>query len=151
MTQEEQNQYDWMRAAAHSFHSASVLLQDGTNILASKVLEKGVDIRSSLISSALLYALSSEISLKTLAKREGIRIEKQHDLKNLFDLLPEETKNRIKESVEGYDENFDTLLEANKKTFIEWRYFYEKDNLNVDLDFVRKFSLAANNECNNLK
>lgn len=149
MTQEEQQQYDLMRAAAHSYHSASVLLQDGINILAKTVLNQGYDIRSSLISSALLYALSSEISLKSLAIREGIMIARQHDLKSLFDLLPEEVRSRIKGNTVGCnDGNFETLLEANKNTFVDWRYFYEQGNLTLNLDFVRKFSLAVNNECN---
>lgn len=151
MTPEEQEIYDSMRAAAHSFHTASVLLQDGTNILAKEVLKRGIDIRSSFISSALLYALSAEISLKTLAKRECVRIERLHDLKSLYNILPTEIRNRIQQDIEGYDECFDTLLEANKSTFVEWRYFYEKDNLSVNLDFLRKFSSAVNNECNKVE
>ena len=66
-------------------------------------------------------------------------------------MLPTEIRNRIQQEIEGYDECFDTLLEANKSTFVEWRYFYEKDNLSVNLDFLRKFSSAVNNECNKVE
>lgn len=54
----------------------------------------------------------------------------EHNLKNLFDLLPKETQNTISNSVndklaEHPVYNFEYCLENAADVFIDWRYIYE--------------------------
>ena len=46
-----------------------------------------------------------------------------------------------------FAEDFNILLERNKKAFIEWRYFYEGNHKEVDITFLRKLSLKLGEEC----
>ena len=74
--------------------------------------------------------------------KEGIKLRKEHNIKNLFNLLPSEVQDEIKNSMEPEDLkiNFDKYLDLNKDAFTNWRYFYEKISIETDLLFLRQFS-----------
>lgn len=144
MTPEEVKQYDERRGAAHIYHTSGVLLQSATTILSPALLKKGAptDIRTSLISVILLYAISAEVALKAMLIKEGQGCPNSHDLKVMFDSLSEATKEEIKNKVIFRD--FDAELENIRKSFVDWRYFYEGGSKSINIDFLRKFSEVVN-------
>lgn len=152
MTEETKKVFDSMRGAAHVFNDSAVLLESiVVKWLAPIVLrENGHDFRSSIIASVILYAFSSELGLKSLLLKAGIAIPRKHDLRSLFDSLPNDMQENIKTQIdqEGFEDDFDVLIDRNKDAFIEWRYYYEGGDKKVDVTFLRKFSLAIDKECN---
>lgn len=131
MKKSNNNQQAIMKAAARMFGEASeILKKEGEKALSRNKREGTQPIRTELvISSIVLYAFTCEVALKALIKIKGGNIKNTHDLKVLFELLPYETKESIRQQVmqrdhEGGINNFDTLIEDNKKAFEEWRYYY---------------------------
>ncbi len=149
MTVEQQKEFDSMCGAANVFNNSSVLLEDLIFKYLAPVLLKqhDKDLRGSIISSVVLYALSCEISLKALLLKTNAQIPHSHDLKSLFENLPVVNQESIKSKMVDFAENFNILLERNKKAFIEWRYFYEGNHKEVDITFLRKLSLTLGEEC----
>ena len=150
MTQEEVHEFDGMRGAAHLYHTSAVFLQDVSPIIQN--LAKGsmpVDLNANIITAIVVYALSAEVAIKAILKSEGTPIPRQHDLKTLFESISETNREVIKQKLEGDYPEFDTLLENNKKSFVDWRYFYEGVQ-SADLSFLRNFSHELNILCNEL-
>ena len=149
MTVEQQKEFDSMCGAANVFNNSSVLLEDLIFKYFAPILLKqhDKDLRGSIISSVVLYALSCEISLKALLLKTNAQIPHSHDLKSLFENLPVVNQESIKSKMVDFAENFNILLERNKKAFIEWRYFYEGNHKEVDITFLRKLSLTLGEEC----
>lgn len=150
MTPEETREFDVMRGAAHLYHTSAVFLQDISPIIQglSKV-KLPVNLNANIITSIVVYALSAEIAIKAILKNEGTAVPRQHDLKTLFESMSETNRNVIKQKLEGKYPEFDSLLENNKKTFVEWRYFYESAQ-SADVSFLRNFSSELGILCNNL-
>lgn len=150
MTPEETREFDAMRGAAHLYHTSAVFLQDISPIIQglSKV-ELPVNLNANIITSIVVYALSAEIAIKAILKNEGTAVPRQHDLKILFESMSETNRNVIKQKLEVKYPEFDTLLENNKKTFVEWRYFYESAQ-SANVSFLRDFSSELGILCNNL-
>lgn len=142
MTEEEKKELSVMLGAAKIYNDSGVLLEDIIcKILAPLVREKGAELGGSIIGSVILYALSCEIGLKSLYIKNGLQIPKKHDLKSLFEGLPEEVQNEIKTGLQddNLNKEFDTLLVTNKDAFINWRYYYE-GNQTVNIYFLRKLA-----------
>ena len=84
-----------------------------------------------LVSVGVNSAFACEIFLKMLLKFNEIENAKGHNLKSLFELLPNNLKEQIKRYLEtvrlwkdGFGrENIDNISNANQK----WRYVYEHD------------------------
>ena len=91
-----------------------------------------------------LLALSIELGLKNLLwknrdwfliqststeKKFKLLAEGSHNLKNLFNALPTDVTDKIKNDtmilMKNQDTGFDQLIEFHQKTFIEWRYLHE--------------------------
>ena len=149
MTKEQQETFNLMRGAIHTFNNSSVLLQDLIfGKLAPLVLEKGTSLMNTIISSVVLYAFSCELGLKALALKAEKEFPKKHDLMSLYENLPNEMQEGIKSQLETmFVESFDTLLERNKNAFTQWRYYYEPGDKTVDVTFLRRFALAIDTEC----
>lgn len=151
MTEEQRKEFDSMRGAVHVFNNSAVLLQDViVGMLAPAILDKGKELRGSIIASIILYAFSSELGLKALFLKAGMPIPRKHDLKGLFDSLPNDMQKNIKVQIdqEGFEDDFETLIDKNKDAFIKWRYYYEGGDKKADITFLRKLSLAIDIECN---
>lgn len=96
-------------------------------------------------------AFSCELFLKSRLDEEvrnGLRI---HNLENLFNKQEIEFREVIKKnvikirknSVSDYDEiKFSNELKHNSEIFFKWRYYYERNTLNMSLEFIRSFSGA---------
>lgn len=80
--------------------------------------------------SVLLLSFSCELYLKIIIIQKGLSYGKIHDLYGLYNILDEDIRCKIREYSEETDENeFVKILQENKDTFPEWRYFYE---INLD-------------------
>ena len=98
---------------------------------------------SFLISSIVLYSLSIEIGIKAILNIEGEAGVTGHDLKDLFDQITPNTKDKIKDNLskEQFKIKFDSYLDENKDDFMSWRYNYEKVNA-ASSDFLADFARA---------
>lgn len=93
------------------------------------------------------YAFACEVYLKSLLYFSDISFNKKHELKELFDLLPEKYKESIMRltlaecgSWDGY--SLDNISNA----FIEWRYSYETiGEKRVCMRIETGFLVALNN------
>lgn len=83
-------------------------------------------------------AFSCEIYLKTLLYCFGISHPKVHNLKKLFNLLPKDIQEKIRES---YDNplKFDNNLENAREYFATSRYLYEKEDGSFSFTFIEWF------------
>lgn len=73
-----------------------------------------------LIIAEVLYCFAAECLLKGILTENGIRVNKDHNLKQLFDALPVEYKNYFNKI--KFDLN---SLETHKLNFQKGRYFYD--------------------------
>ena len=123
--------------------SAQILYETSTKYMCSdNEAENHISI-SALMSSIVLYALSIEIGLKALIRLEGNAPNQNHNLKQLYDKISEDLKDKIKGELpeEGFKVYIDSYLEENKNDFIDWRYYYEKPT-SASSDFLAAFSNA---------
>lgn len=96
-------------------------------------------------------AFSIELGIKTLLiKSNSILEPRGHNLKVLFDKLPQEIKVNIYDDlakdIENLDETeFSTLLDKNAKSFESWRYFHETESLSCDKDFLGRLLISIHN------
>ena len=78
----------------------------------------------------LLLSFSCELYLKIIITKKGLTYKNTHDLLWLYNILDDVTRRKIREYSDETDENeFAKILQENKDTFPEWRYFY-----GIDLD-----------------
>lgn len=95
---------------------------------------------SQMITATMLQGFAIEIGLKCILVKNA-KITSGHALQDLFNGIPVDLKNEIRSSVCSSinisSPEFDSLLLKNSKVFVDWRYFYEKDNLDSDIEFLR--------------
>lgn len=108
-------------------------------------LEKG-SARSIYLGTPVIVncAFACEIFLKLLLEFNNVKYKKQHGLKELFDLFPEELREKINRYlIQNYgtlkDGNGFELLQLYSNAFTEWRYSYEYYNLQIDQTFLFVF------------
>ena len=102
-------------------------------------------------------AFACEIFLKALLLYHDVIINKEHNLKSLFEMLPERVREYIIstvkyntgrqwESVWGFDP-----VERISNAFVEWRYCYEyHHHMEMDISFLEAFRNALRNSCSQL-
>lgn len=103
-------------AAANAFWDAACFCQ-----------HKNIDMISPyLIAFSTNLAFSAELYLKAISiyLSPQNEFEKGHDLQKLFDCLPSEVQNEIKDAYnrEFHIHDFVTILEQHKDAFNDWRY-----------------------------
>lgn len=95
-----------------------------------------------IIPAIVLKTFSCELYMKSLIAISNIK--KIHKLDELFMCLSEEDKDNIqgiiicilsKNDSYGID-NFNKDLKKVANAFVEWRYFYEKSKININLEFL---------------
>lgn len=79
-----------------------------------------IDLNANIITSIVVYALSSEAAIKAILKNESTSIPRQHDLGTIFESMSQTNRNVIKGKLEAKYHEFDSLLENYKKAFVEW-------------------------------
>ncbi len=96
-------------------------------------------------------AFSSEVGLKLILKKCGIE-KKGHDLFNLYRSLPKHYQIQIAEGSGYQSEEFNHELKKARSAFVEWRYIYEKDSVEVmNVWFLGKLAKSINYLANRLK
>ena len=89
-------------------------------------------------------AFPIELGLKSLVLRAG-GAASGHKLKELFGALEPPTQQLIIAAVGLARPEFDSSLEAASNTFVEWRYVYEQESANANIEFLSKLSKATQN------
>lgn len=96
-------------------------------------------------------AFSSEVGLKLILKKCGIE-KKGHDLFTLYSALPERYQIQLAESSGYQSEEFNHELKKARAAFVEWRYIYEKDRIEIlNVWFLGRFAKSINFLANRLK
>lgn len=82
--------------------------------------------------------------IKALLNFEGKKLITGHNIKELFEQLSDDTKEKIKAelSEERFKAYLDSYLEENKNDSIDWRYNYE-EACSASTDFLKDFSTAV--------
>lgn len=71
------------------------------------------------LTAAMISAFACELAMKAISLTVNDRALKQHDLKRLYDDLPEPSRCRVEADYPGIA----AALEASRQTFGNWRYF----------------------------
>lgn len=86
------------------------------------------------------FVFALELYLKCLLTIQGKEFKKNHQLSEFFKVLEESSRKEITDRL-GYkdEELFLAKIEEIDKALIEWRYIYEHDNKQIDIEFVKSF------------
>ncbi len=137
-----------IKAFHYGFQLLNSELEEGARLLnAEQNPNPEIAIKASQgIPALVLLSLCIEISLKELIYQTQGNDVKGHDLYKLFNGLDDDMRTIIREKVmERIDisqSDFDNTLEENAKTFMDWRYFYEKNTINGEIRFLKHFEQA---------
>ena len=113
--------------------------------------------RSHTVAGLVNSAFACEVFIKSLLVYHGETFEeiKGHELKVLWDKFREKDNNttsivgqNMQEWFESEDVNmFDRLLNEASNAFEYWRYIYEKESGNINLNFLRGFRVILREIC----
>lgn len=97
--------------------------------------------------TGFVLPLALELGLKSLLHKCALEPPRTHNLSDLFDLLPVQTKDMVEQEYETAKEDqsagsFRLLLEAHKNDFIEWRYLDDVKALRLD-DRALQYAICA--------
>ena len=86
------------------------------------------------------FILALELYLKCLLTIEGKEFAKSHQLSKFFKAIENRSQNDIATQL-GYTDISLFLAEITKidKALIEWRYIYEHDNKQINIEFLKAF------------
>lgn len=120
---------------------------------ASKMVLRNVSLMN-VISSNI--SLSCELFIKAILYRFDIDFMKKddkHNLDGLFRLLPKETIEYIKNNIVMNEDrnNFDLIMHEIGNTFIASRYFCERNEICINVQFLFAFADILNLVFDNLK
>ena len=92
------------------------------------------------IPSTVMLSFTIELALKILIEQRTGNNVRGHQLTNLLNELPEDLGQEIKRNtcakMEITEDKFDEYVANNNNGFVDWRYFYEKNN-NSHLGFLK--------------
>lgn len=95
-----------------------------------------------IVPAVVCAVFSVEIGFKAIILSEG-GAASGHELARLFKKISPVTQNLILREV-GLDlAAFNTTLNSISNAFVKWRYIYEKDSAQVDINFVKKLAIAT--------
>lgn len=116
-----------------------------------------VDVEWYSTPAAVNSAFACEVFLKALLLYFGIPKSNQHNLKKLYDRLPDKTKDWVKQTVllryGAWSDAFGLeLLDSISDTFVKWRYSYEHDpkktcSLQNNISFLMAFRNTLRETC----
>jgi len=95
-----------------------------------------------LRSTVMCAAFSAELYLKYLAVGTTGDLEREHDLRKLYDALPEGVRILVATKYQGQRPLLDVLSE-HRATFVEWRYIFEKQSGAFGLDCNSLIALCS--------
>lgn len=140
---DEINPYWILRTAKMDKVSADMLYEKFIQLMCSEDEKENFASVSFSNSAIILYALCVEHGLKAILHRIGIKQISGHNLKELFQSLPVNIQQSVKDALpeDRFKITFDKYLDENKNAFVEWRYSYEQ-SLCASSDFLKAFSEA---------
>lgn len=95
-----------------------------------------------VVPAVVCAAFSIELGLKALILQAG-KPASGHKLAELFGKLDFPLQKTLVDGV-GLDKaQFNVLLQAASNIFVEWRYLYEKDSANANIEFLSKLAGAV--------
>lgn len=101
-----------------------------------------------VVPSLVNGAFAVELTIKAILNEQGISYEHEHNLKILFEKLPEDIQNRVWSFlVTKFPEYSDVAMCENEllimsEAFVKWRYCFEANAPAFDLRFLSAFANA---------
>ena len=118
-------------------NNASAFKKSAERSLERRPLPNG-QIESLIVPAVVNLAFSIELYLKFLLTKNKKQC-RGHKLLDLFNSLDSTVKQEIIKLTEYDEEEFKILLSKHTEAFVEWRYFYERnENINVNIEFMKK-------------
>lgn len=94
------------------------------------------------VPAIICAAFSTEIGFKAIILSEGGQAF-GHKLAELFGMLSPASQNFIITDTGVDRTTFDQSLQSVSNAFVEWRYVYEKQNAQVNIDFLSRLAAAT--------
>lgn len=126
---------------------------DCSDFALEKLPHGSIDIEWYSTPAIVNSAFACEVYLKALLRFYAIPVKKEHGLKEFFELLPEKTKQWIKQTVliisgGKWTDSFGLdMLDSISNAFVEWRYVYEYSKMQIDIGFLAAFRNALREAC----
>jgi predicted DNA binding CopG/RHH family protein len=95
-----------------------------------------------VIPAIVCAAFSIELGFKAIVLQSGGSVS-GHKLKELFSALEAPTQQQIVSAVGVAEGEFNTSLAEASNAFVEWRYIYERESANANVEFLSKLSKAT--------
>ena len=95
-----------------------------------------------LVPAVTNRAFATELYIKAISQKDRKEL-RGHDLKKLYDMLDDNRKNEIIQEIGMNDKIFKEALEENANLFVDWRYLFEKENIQVTWQFLKKLSRSV--------
>ena len=92
-----------------------------------------------LVPGVVCAAFSIELGLKSLVAKTK-QPPKTHDLRKLFELLPQEIQDRLVVACSPTRAAFNSSIAAISNVFEEWRYVYEQETVQLDMAFLQRLA-----------
>ena len=103
-------------------------------------------------------AFACEVFMKAILKHQDVKSPKSHKLRDLYEALPMELKECIKNEVSGgYRDMWTNIwgqdyLDNISNAFVEWRYSYEHEwskssTMHIEIGFLNRFRDALREAC----
>jgi HEPN domain-containing protein len=90
-----------------------------------------------------LLALAAELYLKTIFILEKGKHTRGHNLVALFKKASPESKKAVIARLGKWEPQFQPMLSKHANTFEDWRYAYENESPDAEIEFLRAFATAC--------
>lgn len=97
-----------------------------------------------IVPAIVCAALSVEIGFKAITLSTGSQ-SSGHKLADLYTKLPIEYQNLILAEVGTDETSFQQELLLVSNAFVEWRYIYEQEHTQININFLNRLALAVQN------
>ncbi len=98
---------------------------------------------SALIAGVVCKAFSIELLFKAALLKERGEPVHGHELKKLYDDLSDESKLRLQRTLSLEQDSLEQKIDAVSKAFVKWRYIFESETTDLDINFLNSLASAA--------
>ena len=104
-----------------------------------------------MVPANVCFAFSIELNLKAITFLEEHSPARKHNIKSLFDSINGKTKTKLIAATQGVNKDaFRNEIKEISNVFDELRYYYELENLNINVNFLIKFAEVCENISNDM-
>lgn len=100
-------------------------------------------IQAPIVPGVVCTTFSIELSLKAVLIIES-KIVKGHELDELYKKLSPDSKLVLQKKLSLSQSDLQNKLAEVSKVFEKWRYIYESETTKLDIDFLKKLAVVAN-------